>query len=98
MSTVALIVTIELANVAVVDRLQATLVAYRDLFLRNEPGTLQFDILRPEGTEGKVIIYEVFANEAALEAHHAGDSKKQGLAEIEDIQYEVVSTKCIRLD
>ena len=98
MSTIALIVTIEMANVADVDRLQATLLTYRDLFLRNEPGTLQFDILRPEGTEAKFIIYEVFANEAALKAHSEGDSKRQGLAEIEDIQYEIVSTKCFRLD
>jgi hypothetical protein len=55
MSTVALIVTGELANVADAERFQTTLLAYRDRFLRDEPGTLQFDILRPEDT--RVVAY-----------------------------------------
>ena len=98
MSAIAVVVTGELADGADAERFQAVLLAHRERCLRDEPGTLQFDVLRPEGTEGKFIIYEVYANEAALKAHHEGNSKKQGLAEIEDIQREVVSTKCIRLD
>ena len=98
MSAIASVVTGELANVADADRFLAALLAHRDRCLRDEPGTLQFDVLRPEGTEGKFMIYEVFANEAAHKAHSEGDSKKQGHADIEGIQYEMVSTKYFRLD
>ena len=98
MSAIASVVTCDLANVADADRFQAVLLAHRDRCLRDEPGTLQFDILRPEDTEGKFMIYEVFANEAALKAHSEGNSKKQGHAELEGIQYKAVSTKYFRLD
>jgi quinol monooxygenase YgiN len=96
--TIAMIVTIKLRNVADADRYEANLLASRDRFLRDESGTLQFDILRPEGTENTLMIYEVYADEAAFKAHHEGDIKKQGITEIEDIQREAVWTKCIRLD
>jgi (4S)-4-hydroxy-5-phosphonooxypentane-2,3-dione isomerase len=43
--------------------------AHRDRCLKDEPGTLSFEILRPEQS---LMLYEVYENEAALQAHRNG--------------------------
>lgn len=47
------------------------LCAHRERCLRDEPGTLQFDILRPAE---KLMLYEVYEDEAAFQAHRNGAS------------------------
>jgi quinol monooxygenase YgiN len=37
--------------------------------LRDEKGCIQFDVLRPEGEEDRVVLYERYLDEAAFEAH-----------------------------
>ena len=41
--------------------------------LAEEPGCLRFDILIPEDQEDAVVLYEVYTDRAALEAHRATD-------------------------
>lgn len=45
--------------------------AHRERCLRDEPGTLRFDILRPEAN---LMLYEVYEDEAAFQAHRNGSS------------------------
>jgi quinol monooxygenase YgiN len=45
--------------------------AHRERCLRDEPGTLRFDILRPAE---KLMLYEVYEDEAAFQAHRNGAS------------------------
>ena len=41
--------------------------------LREEPGCLRFDVLVPEDQAEAIVLYEVYADRAALEAHRATD-------------------------
>jgi (4S)-4-hydroxy-5-phosphonooxypentane-2,3-dione isomerase len=38
---------------------------------RREPGNLRFDILQTIQDQGRILLYEVFASQAAVEAHRA---------------------------
>ena len=42
--------------------------------LQGEPGTLQFDLLCPDGQPDAVLIYERYRDQAALDAHSNGTS------------------------
>jgi len=44
---------------------------HRDTVLAEEPGCERFDVVLPEESGDTVYLYEVYADEAALE-HHAG--------------------------
>jgi len=36
---------------------------------RLEPGCRRFDVIEPEGDENRVLLYEIYADRAAFEAH-----------------------------
>lgn len=38
---------------------------------RREPGCLRFDVFRPSDTTDSVVLFEIYADEAAYEAHRA---------------------------
>jgi quinol monooxygenase YgiN len=42
--------------------------------LSSEPGTLQFDVLVPVDEDDKVMLYEMYVDEAAFEVHRNGAS------------------------
>lgn len=70
MGKFAVVATYEIAR----DRIEAFLPylrSHRERCLRDEPGTLQFDILRPGSN---LMLYEVYEDEAAFEAHRNGAS------------------------
>ncbi|HSW25236.1 MAG TPA: putative quinol monooxygenase [Burkholderiaceae bacterium] len=46
-----------------------------------EPGCLQFDVLHTEGDATKILVYEVYKDAAALEAHQQTAHFKQFIAE-----------------
>src|SRR5262249_22364305 len=56
------------------DELLSLLAAHGARCLRDEPGTLQFDILLPRGEEAQILSYEVYRDDAAFEAHRNGPS------------------------
>ena len=68
MQAVAMIVTSQLAHDGDAERFEVALLAHRERCLRDEPGTLQFDVLRPYDSEGTFMIYEVYTDEEALRA------------------------------
>lgn len=72
MSKVALVVTIEL-DPGSRDEILRPLLAHRERCLRDEPGTLQFEVLVPEDP-GKLLLFELYADAAALAAHSGGPS------------------------
>lgn len=77
-----------------VERLKTALLAHRDRCLANEPGTLQFDVLQPTEEEGKLMIYELYTDEAAFQAHAKGESSKTIRAETEGIDRTATLTCC----
>jgi enoyl-CoA hydratase/carnithine racemase/quinol monooxygenase YgiN len=70
---VALIVTIEVAPERR-DQLLAALMAHRARCLRDEPGTLQIEVLAVQEDDTKVMTYEVYVDDAAFDVHRSGPS------------------------
>lgn len=56
------------------DELLAALTAHRDRCLKDEPGTLQFEVLVPRDDATRLHLYEVYRDDAAFEVHYAGSS------------------------
>ena len=50
------------------------LMAHRARCLKDEPGTLNFEVLMPHDDNTKVMLYEVYQDEAAYDAHSKGPS------------------------
>jgi quinol monooxygenase YgiN len=76
-SKLAVIGTIEVAS-GRRDQLFHLLVAHRARCLKDEPGiVLQFDILVPLEDDTKVLIYEVYRDDAAFDAHRTGPAIAQ---------------------
>lgn len=78
-----------------IDTLLPMLLAHRDRCLKNEPGTMQFDVLR---AENRLMIYEVYQDEAAFEAHRTGASSAQFRVDAVAVKRELIITKCIVVD
>ena len=64
----AVVATYEIAP-DLIDRFLPVLFAHRDRCLANEPGTLRFEVLRPAEN---LMLFEVYADEAAFDAHRNG--------------------------
>jgi quinol monooxygenase YgiN len=39
--------------------------------LETEPGCLRFDVLQPESADDRVVLYEIYSDRAAFDAHSA---------------------------
>jgi quinol monooxygenase YgiN len=73
MSEVAIIATIEVEP-ACRDDLLPLLIRHRDRCLRDEPGTIAFEVLVPDEEPGRVMFYERYKDRAAFDAHWNGKS------------------------
>ncbi len=52
---------------------------HRENVLANEPGCRRFEVLRPQEGENRVFLYEVYADQAALDHHLSTPYMKQYL-------------------
>ena len=93
MSKLAVIGTIEVAPGRMKEFLPL-LMAHRDRCLGDEPGTLQFEVLTPRDDETKVLLYEVYSDQAAFDAHWNGTSMKRVREEAGDMMAKVYGTFC----
>jgi quinol monooxygenase YgiN len=50
------------------------LMAHRARCLKDEPGTVQFEVLVPREDFSKLLLYEVYQDDAAFEKHFSGPS------------------------
>jgi (4S)-4-hydroxy-5-phosphonooxypentane-2,3-dione isomerase len=94
MSKFAVIATYEIAA----DQIEVFLPllrAHRDRCLKGEPGTLCFEILRPERN---LMLYEVYENEAAFQAHRNGSLVARFREEAKHIERKLTFTTCAILD
>ena len=48
---------------------RALIDANADASVKNEPGCLQFDVLEPEGEGDRVLLYEIYTDKTAFDAH-----------------------------
>jgi quinol monooxygenase YgiN len=75
MSKLANVVTIEVVP-GQRDRVVTLLLAHKAR-LKDEPGTMQFDVLLPREDDNKVRLYEMYRDAAAFEVHLNGLSLAQ---------------------
>ncbi|PAY07317.1 antibiotic biosynthesis monooxygenase [Bradyrhizobium sp. UFLA03-84] len=93
MSKLALIATVEVAPEKR-DQVRSLLSAHGARSLRDEPGTLHFDILVPREDVAKLLIYEVYQEDAAFEAHRNARSIAQFREESAALGVKITATRC----
>ena len=97
MPKLALIATIEAAP-GRRDQLVALLMAHRARCLKDEPGTLQFDVLAPREDDSRVMLYELYRDDAAFDTHSKGPSIAQLRKEAAGMILQTTLTKCTPAD
>jgi quinol monooxygenase YgiN len=91
------VVTIEVAP-EVRDRILSSLAAHKARCLKDEPGTLQFEILLPRDDDTRVLSYEVYRDDAAFEVHRNGPSLAQWREETAGTVMKLHGTRCAVVD
>ena len=80
MSAVVLVVELEIAQ-GQTERFLARARAHRENVLKNEPGCQRFDVLVPQEGGDTVFLYEVYADNEAVEAHMATSYMQEYLSD-----------------
>ena len=93
MSKLAIIGTIEVAR-GVREQFLPLLMAHRIRCLKDEPGTLQFEVLLPNDNETKILLYEVYQDADAFEAHRNGLSIARMREEAASMIVKIYGTRC----
>ena len=73
----------------------SALLAHRERCLKQEPGTLQFEILLPVDETSKVLIFELYKDDDSLAIHASGTSIAQFRKEVQDKITSSSSHKCL---
>jgi (4S)-4-hydroxy-5-phosphonooxypentane-2,3-dione isomerase len=80
------------------DQILPLTVAHKVRCLRDEPGTVQFEILLPNDDDTKVLLYEVYRDAAAFEVHRNGASFTRWREETAGMVVKIYGTRCAVLD
>ena len=90
------VVTIEIAP-GRRDQVVALLLAHKAR-LKDEPGTLQFEVLLPKDDDTKVRVYEMYRDAAAFEVHLNGPSLAQWKKETAGMVVKLHGVRCAVVD
>jgi len=98
MAKFAIVATFDIAA-GRMDEFLPLLLAHRDRCLKDEPGTLRFDVLRPRNEENKVMLYkvmlyEVYEDDAAFQIHWNGPSVARMRAETTEMVAKLAGIRC----
>src|SRR5262245_9833545 len=96
MSKFANVVTIEVAP-GRRDQVVTLLLAHKAR-LKNEPGTLQFEVLLPKDDDTRVRVYEMYRDAAAFEVHLNGPSLAQWKKETAGMVVKLHGVRCAVVD
>ena len=96
MSKFANVVTIEVAP-GRRDQVVTLLLAHKAR-LKDEPGTLQFEVLLPKDDDTKVRVYEMYRDAAAFEEHLNGPSLAQWKGETAGMVVKLHGVRCTVVD
>ena len=97
MSKFANVVTIEVAP-GRRDRVATLVAAHKARCLKDEPGTLQFEVLLPKDDDTKVRVYEMYRDAAAFEVHLKGQSLAQWKEETVGMVAKLHGVRCAVVD
>ncbi len=92
MAKLAIWATLEIAPDSI-EAIIPILLAHKARCLRDEPGTIQFDVLRSRDDDTRVMVYEVYEDEAAFQAHWNGPSLARAREEAGDMLRKVSGTR-----
>ena len=92
MAKFANVVTIEVAP-GRRDEVVASLLAHKAR-LKDEPGTLQFEVLLPKDDDTKVLAYEMYRDDAAFEVHLKAPSLAQWKGETTGMVVKLHGARC----
>ena len=70
------------------------LMAHRARCLKDEPGTLHFEVLVPREENSKLLLYEVYQDDAAFEKHFNGPSITRMREESAGMIVNLKGTRC----
>jgi quinol monooxygenase YgiN len=76
------------------DQVTSLLMAHRARCLKNEPGTLQFEVMLPREDHSRILIYEVYRDDAAFDLHRNAASITQWREETDGMITKVIATRC----
>ena len=93
MPKLAIIGTLEVAP-GRKDEVLPLLIAHGARCLKDEPGTLQFEVLVPREDDTKVLLYEVYRDDAAFNVHWKGTSVARLREEAAGMIVKVYGTRC----
>ena len=93
MSKLAIVATAEIA-VGRMEVVLPLLMAQGSRCLEEEPGTLQFEVLRPRDDDSKIMLYEVYSDDAAFESHWNGPLVARSRAETKGLITKLSGTRC----
>ena len=93
MAKFAIIGTIEVAPGRRAE-LVPLMMAHRERCLRDEPGTLQFEVLVPNDEETKLLLYELYRDAAAFDEHWNGKSVARVREEAAGMIVKISGTRC----
>jgi quinol monooxygenase YgiN len=93
MSKLAIVGTIEVAP-GTRDQVASLLMAHRARCLKDEPGTLQFDVLLPRDDDARIVIYELYQDDAAFDVHRSAPSIAQWRQEAAGMVVKLIATRC----
>src|SRR5262245_21072209 len=94
MAKFAIIATIEVAPGRRAAELVPALMAHRQRCLKEEPGTLQFEVLLPNEDETKVLLYELYRDAGAFEEHRNATSIARFREETSGMIAKISGTRC----
>jgi len=93
MAKLAIIATIEVTPGRRAD-LVPVLMVHRQRSLKEEPGTLQFEVLLPHDDQTKVLLYELYRDAAAFEEHGNAASIARFRKEAAGMFEKISGTRC----
>jgi (4S)-4-hydroxy-5-phosphonooxypentane-2,3-dione isomerase len=93
MSKLAIVGTVEMPPEKR-DQVLGLLLAHKGRCLRDEPGTLQFEVMMPREDNSKLHIYEVYESDAAFDVHWKAASIAQFRRDIDGMGVKIVATRC----
>jgi quinol monooxygenase YgiN len=93
MSKVALNVVLEFKPESK-EEIVRSLLAHRQRCLKDEPGTIQFEIMVPIEEPSKLFLFELYADESAFAAHSQGTSLARYLEEVKTKVLKAAIAKC----
>ena len=71
------------------------IMAHKARCLKDEPSTLQFEVLIPNDDTTKILLYELYRDAAAFEVHWNGPSTARVRQEAGSMVVKIYGTKCV---